>query len=202
MSQPSSDPPRPVPGRDNPVSATSPLKDDTQARPIDPLIVLEEAHAGQLRHCDALERIADALPSMPGAFVSRRLVQVLDNDMRLYHADVVAGLFPLLRQRCPDDDRIGSIVDRLDIEDAEDDAMLPDVLETLRVLGDDDASTREADIAGYVLRGFFESRRRHVAWMTDVVMPIARMRLSPADRTLLLEIMARHRAALETQPSE
>ncbi|MEM7566747.1 MAG: hemerythrin domain-containing protein, partial [Pseudomonadota bacterium] len=87
-----------------------------------------------------------------------------------------------------------AVLDRLSAEHEEDEALLPEVLETLQALADDTGPEREPDIAGYVLRGYFESQRRHIAWEEDVVMPLARTRLGADDLAALDTVMRSNRA--------
>ncbi len=173
------------------------LNDTERWNALTPLSRLDDVHARQLRVCDILERIADALPRPPSRLVCLRLLDILTVDMPLHHADEEAGLFPLLRQRTAPGDGIDAVLDRLSIEHAEDEALLPEVLETLQALADDVGPEREPDIAGYVLRGYFESQRRHIAWEEDVVMPLARTRLRVADIGRLDTIMRVNRTRIQ-----
>ncbi len=181
-------------------SATLPasILDDTERWSVlTPLGRLADVHARQLRVCDILERIADALPRPPSRLVCLRLLDILTVDMPLHHADEEGGLFPLLRRRTEADDGIDAVLERLSIEHTEDEALLPEVLETLQALADDVGPEREPDIAGYVLRGYFESQRRHIAWEEDVVMPLARNRLHATDIETLDTIMRANRTRVQ-----
>ena len=42
---------------------------------------------------------------------------------------------------------------------------------------------------GYMLRGFFERYRRHIHWENTLVMPLARLRLTPGDLEDLSALM-------------
>ena len=46
------------------------------------------------------------------------------------------------------------------------------------------------DMLGYMLRGFFESQRRHMAWEKHVVLPLAQQQLSAEDHLHLSHSMA------------
>ena len=49
------------------------------------------------------------------------------------------------------------------------------------------------DMLGYMLRGFFETQRRHVAWENAVVMPLAYARLTQDDLRELSRVMLDNR---------
>jgi hypothetical protein len=49
------------------------------------------------------------------------------------------------------------------------------------------------DMVGYMLRGFFERYRRHVHWENTLVMPLARLRLTPEDLDALQAQMSQNR---------
>jgi hypothetical protein len=48
-------------------------------------------------------------------------------------------------------------------------------------------------MVGYMLRSFFESYRRHIAWENTIVLPLARARLTGEDLDKLGRAMAGHR---------
>ncbi len=50
------------------------------------------------------------------------------------------------------------------------------------------------DMVGYMLRGFFESYRRHINWENTLVMPVARKRFSEEDYTAIAQVMEQNRA--------
>ena len=45
----------------------------------------------------------------------------------------------------------------------------------------DTGMVRNAEMLGYMLRGFFEHQRRHIEWEKGVLLPLARQTLTPAD---------------------
>jgi len=50
------------------------------------------------------------------------------------------------------------------------------------------------DMCGYMMRGFFESYRRHIRWEQTVLLPLARRRLRHGDLTALAQVMSGNRA--------
>jgi hemerythrin-like domain-containing protein len=80
-------------------------------------------------------------------------------------------VFPLLADRGEDLERIIQIIERLRFEHWEDEAY---AIEVQEALGEFVRSPRNANIEGlsWMLRGFFESVRRHVAFERDYVLPL------------------------------
>ena len=60
-----------------------------------------------------------------------------------------------------------------------------DTFELERLIGD--GSARNAEMLGYMLRGFFVAIRRHVKWENATVLPLARQTLTEVDLDELRE---------------
>ena len=172
---------------------SSPVPSSSNPSPLDALSRLAAEHAEQRGLCDRLEAIADMLPRMPARSVCLEALEMLERQMPMHHADEELGLFPLLRARCRPEDRIETILSELEDEHLDDEALLTEVVLTLRALAADRGPERDPAIAGYVLRGFFDSQRRHIAWEEATIMPLALERLRPCDLRALDRVMADNR---------
>ena len=158
-----------------------------------PLDVLAHDHAVQEQLCDAMERIADGLPDDVDRRLCAQVASLLQYDLPLHHQDEEAGLFPLLRSRALPTDGIEEILDRLTDEHVTDTDYASEVSEALDILSEG-GSVANAEMVGYMLRGFFERYRRHVHWENTLVMPLARLRLTPDDLETLSARMELNRA--------
>lgn len=130
---------------------------------------LRKAHEAQLTLCAALEDIADSLP----ANVDRQecidaalsLVPLV-NGVHRYEED---ALFPRLEGLRAGDRQLAEAIARLKFEHVEDECFAEELTDTLTRLGSGDGSVN-AETAGYMLRGFFESIRRHIAFERQFVL--------------------------------
>jgi hemerythrin-like domain-containing protein len=126
----------------------------------------KEAHRLQLALCDDLEAIADSLPAsivnQECLFAAKSLTRLI----RDVHAFEEQTLFPSLRQIFHASDEFAAAVDRLTFEHLADECYADDIAEKLSYVG---AGGRDVNMEalGYMLRGFFESLRRHVAFERD-----------------------------------
>lgn len=159
----------------------------------DALDHIERMHRMQLLLCDALERIADGLPQDVDRRLCQQAIDALRNDIPLHHLDEERGLFPLMERRARPDDNIQRILAKLSQEHRTDEGYSAELIESLETLSEG-RKLANPDMVGYMLRGFFESYRRHIQWEDTVVLPLARARLTGADLDDLRRTMARHRS--------
>lgn len=134
-------------------------------RPADAISLdwLKAAHREQLTLCTALEEIADSLPanvSRQKCIYAAKTLTPLINGVHQYEEEV---LFPLLKQRAAKEPDLAEAIARLKFEHVEDECFAEELTDMLMRLGSGDA-TVNAEAAGYMLRGFFESIRRHIAF--------------------------------------
>ncbi|MBI2717609.1 MAG: hemerythrin domain-containing protein [Rhizobiales bacterium] len=158
-----------------------------------PLDAIAHAHAVQMQVCDAMERIADGLPDEVDRRLAAHVASCLHYDLPLHHRDEDEGLFPLLRARAEAADAIDTILDRLVAEHDLDTDFADEIAEPLDLLARG-VKVANAEMVGYMLRGFFERYRRHVRWEDTLVMPLARLRLTSADLDQLARKMEQNRA--------
>jgi hemerythrin-like domain-containing protein len=132
---------------------------------------VELNHRALLVLCDLLEGIADRLPGDVDRgeclILSRALAPMLQR-IQSYEETV---LFPALvawNKLLPD---MAETIDRLKIEHQVDGCYAEDVEDMLRSYGESRPSVAP-DAAGFMLRGFFESLRRHVAFEQVLLVPL------------------------------
>lgn len=175
------------------MTSSSPLR-DTRSNRIqrNPLDLIEHDHARQAGLCDILEQIADGLPADIDRRRCREAASALRYDLPLHHLDEEEGLFPLLRRHAAQSENLCAITARLSSEHSADESFaeeLTEELETLSATG----IARNPEALGYMLRGFFESYRRHIHWENEVLLPLARQTLTREDLNELSARMAAHR---------
>lgn len=136
----------------------------------DLLAVLRAHHANKLHLCDELEAIADSLPDRvnPQAclVVARRVVTAICDA----HDFEDTVLWPLLRRRWPDDDRLEATLSRLHLEHLEDESYAEELAGVLTDWAMCVGTRAEA--TGYMLRGFFGAVRRHIAFEREHLVPL------------------------------
>lgn len=124
---------------------------------------LKRAHDAQLALCAALEEIADSLPAninrQKCIYAAKSLIPLI-NGIHRYEEE---ALFPMLEIKGSGDEELAEAIARLKFEHVEDECFAEELTDTLTRLGIGDG-TVNAEAAGYMLRGFFESIRRHIAF--------------------------------------
>jgi hemerythrin-like domain-containing protein len=145
----------------------------------DPLAVIEEDHALQLELCDLLECLADGLPDFNRA-IAHSAAAILREGLRPHQRLEEDMLFPLLRRRAPEAWSLHAIMQQLEAEHATDDGLAHELADELQLLAET-GLLRNAEMLGYMLRGFFEQQRRHIEWENRVLLPLARRTLTKAD---------------------
>lgn len=125
-----------------------------------------EAHRTQLALCDDLEAIADSLPRQVVAHDCVHAAKNLGKLIRDVHAYEERTLFPALQVRFADSPGISAAIDRLKFEHLADECYADDLAEKLIDLGNGAANINMEALA-YMLRGFFDALRRHIAYERD-----------------------------------
>lgn len=156
---------------------------------MDPLTVIEDDHTLQLELCDLLEALADGLPRSVNQEWAAFAIEILSESWPAHVALEEDVLFPLLRARAATDATLTEILSRLEQEHVSDEDFAHEIAEELTVLISEGAA-RNPDMLGYMLRGFFDSQRRHVAWENMVLLPVARRLLGEADLTSMRDWIA------------
>jgi hemerythrin-like domain-containing protein len=132
---------------------------------------VEESHDKLLALCAHLEEFADALPDsidrQECLIMSRALGPMIHRIQEFEEQQV----FPILLAWQAIEPEISETIDRLKIEHQLDSCYAEDVQDMLRGLGEG-RPTLSPDAAGFMLRGFFEAMRRHVAFEQQFLVPL------------------------------
>ena len=135
-----------------------------------PCVEMNRAHERKLGICDALEAIADDLPSSIDRFrcleVASSLVPLL-RECHRYEEEIV---YPAFEIGGPTRGA-ASTVKRLRAEHVEDECAAQDLSEALLAIGHGEAVSNP-EALGFMLRAFFEGVRRHVAFEQEHVLPL------------------------------
>lgn len=128
-------------------------------------------HQALLLLCDLLESIADRLPHGLDREECLMLAGSLGPMLRRIQAHEEAVLFPALLGWSGALPEIAETIERLRSEHQVDGCYAEDVEDMLRSYGEG-RPTVAPDAAGFMLRGFFESLRRHVAFERQLLVPL------------------------------
>jgi iron-sulfur cluster repair protein YtfE (RIC family) len=123
---------------------------------------LLRAHAEQLALCRELEEIADSLPASINRQKCIYAAKALGPLMKGIHHYEETVLFPMLQRDAGPDTHLESTLERLKFEHCEDECFAEELTDALLKLGSGERVNMEA--VGYMLRGFFEGMRRHIAF--------------------------------------
>jgi hemerythrin-like domain-containing protein len=135
-----------------------------------PGAVMKRAHLEKLQLCDALERIADTLPSVDRLkclSTANAIVPLLRN-IHQYEETVI---FPAYEAALTGSNANLASTRRLRAEHVEDECFAGEVTEILLAIGHGE-TVENAESIGFMLRGFFESMRRHIAFEHEHVLPM------------------------------
>lgn len=154
----------------------------------DPLSIILRHHSGHLALCDRLETIADSLPDRVNVLTCKIAIRDLNQRVRHHHRFEEIELFPILRRRATWDPVLTRSLDRLEAEHRADEGYSDEVEEVLSAIAEG-VYQGSPDVAGYMLRGLFESLRRHIAFENDHVLPRANRLLTEFDRERLLSAL-------------
>lgn len=127
---------------------------------------LRHAHQEQLALCGELEDIADSLPANVNRQKCIYAAKALGPLIRGVHHYEETVLFPLIASRLGHD--YAETIDRLKFEHCEDECFAEELTDSLLKLGAGAAVNMEA--TGYMLRGFFEGMRRHIAFEREFLL--------------------------------
>jgi hypothetical protein len=136
--------------------------------PVDVAALFDSHLSGQEELCAALEALADSLPGRLDTHSGVLLGCALHPALRRAHRDEEEVVFPLLLARHA---RLAGTLDRLRGEHLEDEDMAHELREAIAGLVRD-RSRRDAELVGYMLRGFFRGLRRHLALEREHLLPL------------------------------
>lgn len=122
--------------------------------------------------CDALERFADRLPDAVTPDECLTLAQMVYPAVHRAHQFEENVLFPMLAQMEGDEAGMQKTLDRLHAEHWEDEAFAEELAQALREFALMADKRKTVDTLAYMIRGFFEGLRRHLAFEREHLMPI------------------------------
>lgn len=123
-----------------------------------------------LRLCELLEQVADSLPGNVDLLKCLKIAGELEPLVRGIHRFEEETLLPAYERALERRGRPRVSVDRLRSEHVEDECFAGELTEALLLLGHS-GSVDNPEALGFMLRGFFESQRRHVAFEREHVLP-------------------------------
>lgn len=121
-----------------------------------------QAQADQLSLCRELEDIADSLPANVNKQKCIHAARALGPLIKTVHVYEERVLFPALAGGAVADE-LSATIDRLKFEHFADECFAEELSERLIHLGAGDPNIN-MEATGYMLRGFFEGLRRHIAF--------------------------------------
>lgn len=139
-------------------------------REVVPAAVMKRAHLEKLQLCDALESIADTLPKVDRLkclSTANAIVPLLRNIHRYEETMIFPAYEAALNSR---DANLDS-TRRLRAEHVEDECYAAEATGILLAIGHGE-TVDNAEAVGFMLRGFFESLRRHIAFEREHVLPM------------------------------
>ena len=127
---------------------------------------MRRAHMQKLALCLMLEGIADDLPSRVDRLQCLAVAADLLPLLRECHRFEEEVVFPAFARRSGEEDTLA----RLKLEHLEDESAAVDLSDALLAYGHG-RPIENPEAFGYMLRAFFESMRRHIAFERDHVLP-------------------------------
>lgn len=155
-----------------------------------PLAHFAAEHFLQRQNCADMETLAGTAEPRPA--LAARVLENLSHALPLHLEDEELGLFPLLRSRAMPDDEIGKLIARLEADHAGSGEAAAALSVALRRMAGG-MLPRKDDRA--LLLASAAARRRHLILEDAVLLPLARARLTEADKAGLLAQMLARRSA-------
>lgn len=148
-------------------------------------------HFRQRTLCSVLDQIAEA--EAPDCDLVDAALLFLQRDFGPHVLDEEEDLFPLLRRRAEPEDEINKVLGQLSEEHASDETDARQLMDILSKLKDSNCNTRLAIEQKELLKRFAANERQHLIVENAIVLPLARARLSEADKQRLGMRMAARR---------
>ena len=125
-------------------------------------------HKAQLSLCNRLEDLADNLPDRFNSQTALIIARQIGPTIKQAHQFEEKTLFTLLPA---DEERTKQSLERLKFEHWEDEASAEDLADAL-ISYARDAKPELAGKLAYMLRGFFDNLRRHIAFESEHILPL------------------------------
>jgi hemerythrin-like domain-containing protein len=154
----------------------------------DPISILEMDTTRHLLLCDELEALADRLCASFDLILAEDVIARIGRSLQRHVDFQERLLFPALRLRAGDDERLDRMLTHIEYEHAADQGVVVEMAEALstaiRV-----PYFRQMDALGYLFRCYFEGARRHSAWERRALYTRANELLTDTDKTNLSFLM-------------
>jgi hemerythrin-like domain-containing protein len=121
--------------------------------------------------CSSLEDVADKLPNRVDPVECLKLANNIYPIVKKAHEFEESAIFPILVSRAPDDAHTRSSLDRLRLEHWEDESYAEELHDKLRGFATDRGNC-SVEALSWMLRGFFEGVRRHMAFERECLIPL------------------------------
>lgn len=139
---------------------------------INEIILTLNNHQNNIRHlCDNLEKIADSLPSNIDNNLCQSTAENIYSALKSSHDFEEKNVFSFLKTNDPENFKLSQSLERLHFEHLEDQGFAEEVCDALKLVMTDRLEKNPAS-TGYMLRGFFEGLRRHLAFEQEHILPI------------------------------
>lgn len=132
---------------------------------------MEQHRREQLELCQSLEDIADSLPDSVKPQICLQTARALYPAVKSAHDFEERQLFPMLDTLKRVDPALEASMERLRYEHWEDESYSQELTDVLLDWAKGDKH-RNPETTGYMLRGFFEGLRRHIAFEMDHIIPL------------------------------
>jgi len=159
---------------------------DASVVAVNPIDLFEGSVSEREFVCDQLEAIADDLPNRIDIRRILSAMQFLKLKLPAYHRDERHCLFPLLKRRAPRSFGMNQIAAQMQSFQIDDEDYALEVAEMLDLIAEKQTMDNP-DATGYMLRGFFQSYRRYLAWQRLAILPLATRVLRQDDLNELFE---------------
>jgi len=169
-------------------TAIEPIPENLFRAPID---YLYAEHFRQLIVCNLLDDIAEDPARRDAPRQAARVLSYLEHDLPQHIADEEKDLLPFLRERCVPTDRAERVLHLLSEEHGRDQNLSDSLCAGLRALAAGKPPTSKETFLR-AAAAFAELQRRHLAWEDELILPLARERLTAEDlKTIGLRMAAR-----------
>jgi hemerythrin-like domain-containing protein len=163
----------------------------TAAQLAAPLAYLTAEHFRHRSLCTVLDGIADE--PLPARDMLGAVIRFLRADFRFQVDDEEQDLFPMLRRCADPDDRMDDVLDRLCREHAAEEMDAEAIAQGLADALRTGAPAAPTDAFRDFLHRFAAFKRRHLTLENAIILPLARIRLTPDDLRDLGRRMAARR---------
>jgi len=130
-----------------------------------------DAYTSALSTCNLLENIADNLPVPPHEQVSQSIISVLHADRAKKIQEEEEILFLFMEEKKSKDIFIVNFINRMRFDRQSDEDLTSELVSALEAILHR-KSIREPESFGYMLRGYFQAKRRYVGLKTTVMLPM------------------------------